>query len=128
MRTKRVLIVEDNPAISEAYKLVLEQEGYDVVVAENGKDALLKLKNGTPLPDLILLDLMMPVMNGWEFLAAQSADPALAGVPVVALTCGIGPTPSGENVRLVTDKPMDIFELTNLVRRQWDDVIPGNEE
>lgn len=117
---RRILIVEDDPAICEAYRLVLEQEGYDIVTAENGKDALAKLKNGAPLPHLILLDLMMPVMNGWEFLEARRADRALAEVPVVALTCGAGPAPLADT-RLVMDKPMDISELTTLVRMHCGD-------
>lgn len=112
---RHILIVEDDPAICEAYKLVLEEEGYVVLTAENGKDAVTKLKQCEALPDLILLDLMMPVMNGWEFLEVRRADPTLAGIPVLALTCGVGAVPPGETNGVV-DKPMDLFQLTDLVR------------
>lgn len=118
----RILIVEDDPAICDAYRIVLEQEGYEIVTAANGKDALAKLKNGAPLPHLILLDLMMPVMNGWEFLEARRADPALVGVPVVALTCGAGPV-SLDDTKLVADKPMDILELATLVQQHCNGAI-----
>jgi len=94
---------------------VLEEEGYVVLTAENGKDAVTKLKQCEALPDLILLDLMMPVMSGWEFLEVRRADPALAGIPVLALTCGVGTVPPGETNGVV-DKPMDLFQLTDLVR------------
>lgn len=112
----RVLIVEDDPAICDAYRLALEQEGYEIVTAENGKDALAKLRRDRPLPDLILLDLMMPVMNGWEFLQARRTDLELRAVPVVALTCGVGPA-SLDEAKAVFDKPMDITELAILVGR-----------
>lgn len=111
---RRILIVEDDPAICNAYQLALEQEGYEILTAENGKDALAKLSDGSPLPHLILLDLRMPVMDGWEFLAARRADPMLRAVPVVALTCGPGLAPA-EGADAVVDKPMDLSELTALV-------------
>lgn len=123
--TGRILIVEDNPAIRQTYELVLEQQGYQVVTAENGEDALTKLKNGAPRPHLILLDLMMPVMNGWEFLKVRRADPELFAVPVLALTCGAVRTPLTDAM-LVVDKPMDIGELMTLVRRHCP-AVDGNE-
>lgn len=111
---RRILIVEDDPAICNAYQLALEQEGYEIVTAENGKDALAKLGDGVPLPHLILLDLRMPVMNGWEFLEARRAHRTLRGVPVVALTCGAELAPVAD-ADAVVDKPMDLAELTTLV-------------
>jgi signal transduction histidine kinase len=82
---KVILLVEDDRSIREAVHDILETEGYDVVQAENGRDALERLRAGSP-PDLILLDLRMPVMDGWEFRAAQKNDPNLATIPVLAVS------------------------------------------
>src|SRR6185503_7032871 len=62
-----VMVVEDDAAIRESVCQILEDEGFPTVSACNGKEALVALRNMTPLPRLILLDLMMPIMNGWEF-------------------------------------------------------------
>ncbi|HET9595586.1 MAG TPA: response regulator [Anaeromyxobacteraceae bacterium] len=82
--TARVLVVEDDPDIREALEEALASEGYEVALATDGAHAL-RVAHET-LPDLILLDLMMPVMNGWAFRAAQRADPALAGIPVIVVS------------------------------------------
>lgn len=82
---KLILLVEDDFSIREAVYDILEAEGYDVVQAENGRDALERLRAGAT-PDLIVLDLRMPVMDGWEFRAAQKNDPNLATIPVLAVS------------------------------------------
>jgi signal transduction histidine kinase len=82
---KVILLVEDDRSIREAVQSVLEDEGYGVIQAENGRDALDRLRSG-PLPDLVVLDLRMPIMDGWEFRAAQKNDPNLAGIPVLAVS------------------------------------------
>jgi CheY-like chemotaxis protein len=80
-----ILVVEDDTEIREEMVALLESEGYRVTEARNGQDALDQLKK-TPAPCLILLDLMMPVMNGWDFRAQQLADPALKGIPTVIVS------------------------------------------
>jgi CheY-like chemotaxis protein len=80
-----VLIVEDDYAIRDALMQLLEDEGYAVAGAANGQEALDLLRRHLP-PCLILLDLMMPVMTGWEFRAEQQRDPALATIPVVVVS------------------------------------------
>jgi signal transduction histidine kinase len=82
---KRILLVEDDHSIREAVHGVLEDAGYQVLQAKNGRDALERLRSGGP-PDLIVLDLRMPVMDGWEFRAAQKNDPNLASIPVLAVS------------------------------------------
>jgi CheY-like chemotaxis protein len=82
-----VLVVEDDVDILRAIVQVLQDEGITVRAAENGRVALTMLSEpGAPLPCVILLDLMMPVMDGRGFRAAQLRDPVLARIPVIVLT------------------------------------------
>jgi len=82
-----VLVVEDDADILRAIVQVLQDEGTTVRAAENGRVALTMLREpGATLPCVILLDLMMPVMDGWAFRAEQLRDPALADIPVIVLT------------------------------------------
>jgi len=80
-----ILLVEDDEDLRDAFRDLLEDEGYGVWTAANGKEALecLRLRGKACL---IFLDLMMPVMNGWEFCAERSSDPAFAGIPIVVCT------------------------------------------
>jgi CheY-like chemotaxis protein len=80
-----VMVVEDDFAIRETLRELLEEQGYVVVWAANGREALTRLQGGRP-PRVILLDLMMPVMDGWEFRTAQQRDPKLARIPVVVIS------------------------------------------
>ncbi len=80
---KRILVVDDERDIVELLRYNLVREGYDVVTAYNGKEALDKAANA---PDLVLLDLMMPVLDGFETCKKLKADPRTSGVPVIFLT------------------------------------------
>lgn len=80
-----VLVVEDDELIRDALGPLLEAEGYEVSCSENGREALRRLHTES-LPDLIVLDLRMPVMNGWEFRTIQRDDPKLRRIPVVAMS------------------------------------------
>ena len=80
-----VLVVDDEALIAMALEAALEDAGYDVSTAANGRQGLERLAEA-PRPDLVLLDMMMPVMNGPAMLAAMAADPELAGIPVVVLS------------------------------------------
>ena len=80
-----VLIVDDEPLIAMALEAELEDAGYGVVTAANGRQALERLAEA-PRPNLILTDMMMPVMGGAEMLAAMAADPELAGIPVIVVS------------------------------------------
>lgn len=77
-----ILLVDDNSDILEVIRVILENEGYDVATAGNGADALAQLRAGL-VPQLIILDLTMPVMDGWEFRNHQLADPALRDIPTI---------------------------------------------
>lgn len=82
----KVLLVEDDPAIREEVVEFLGEYGYDVVTAKNGSDALRRLREGGERPAVILLDLMMPVMDGWTFRARQIEETGLADIPVVIIS------------------------------------------
>jgi serine/threonine protein kinase len=82
---RHVLVVDDNAAIRQVMATALTGQGYRVSAAANGREALDLLRGG-PLPDLILLDLIMPVMDGWQFLHARRQDPRLAAVPVLIVS------------------------------------------
>ena len=81
---KRVLVVDDDRDIRELLVEFLASEGYDVASAPDGRRALAEAR--AHRPDVILLDLMMPIMSGWEFREAQLGDPELADIPVVVVT------------------------------------------
>jgi two-component system chemotaxis response regulator CheY len=80
-----ILVVDDEGDVREALKLALELEGYRVFTAAHGREALEQLRAGL-LPGVVLLDLMMPVMNGPEFLQAMRSDPRFVTLPVVIVT------------------------------------------
>lgn len=81
-----LLVVDDDADICEILQLVLEEEGYTVVAAHNGAEALELLKGATVAPTLIILDLMMPVMDGWRFWDERQVDPRLSAIPLIVLT------------------------------------------
>src|SRR5437763_11475852 len=81
----RVLLVDDDFAIIDGVSEFLESEGFSVVSASNGIDALNQLRSGVRV-DAIILDVMMPMMDGWDFHAEQLANPALRDIPVVVIS------------------------------------------
>lgn len=114
---KRVLVVEDDAALRETVAEILADAGYEVSSAGNGVEALASAD--VERPDLILLDLMMPTMNGWQFRAAQRQRPALAQVPVIVLSActDLEGEPSLGDVAALFAKPLDIGELLAGIRR-----------
>ncbi len=81
---KKILLIDDDPDFVEAVKVIVENGGYDVSVAYDGEEGLEAV--GTVKPDLIVLDVMMPVMNGHEACAKLKANPDTAKIPVILLT------------------------------------------
>ena len=96
---KQILVVEDDLDILDTFIQVLEMAGYAATGAVNGQDALDKLVT-EPRPCMILLDLMMPVMTGWELHARLAADPILASIPVVFVSA------AGDLSGIVAPKPV----------------------
>jgi DNA-binding response OmpR family regulator len=81
---KKVLLVDDDVEFCEATKLLLESKGYDVILAHDGKEGLDKVRS--ELPQLVILDVMMPEMNGYDVCVVLKADPELKEIPVILLT------------------------------------------
>jgi CheY-like chemotaxis protein len=113
-----VLVVDDDPDIREMIGQALELEGWSVVGAANGEEALRVARVG-PRPDVILLDLMMPVMNGWEFIDEQRRDSVLSTIPVVLISGDERLTEKAGKARVAgfLKKPMDLVELLDTVQR-----------
>ena len=118
-RTAAILVVDDDDDIRRSVVETLEDEGYRVVTARNGQEALDLLRNSLPAPSLILLDLMMPVMDGRQFRAEQLKDPALAPIPVVLVTAHAFAT---QEARELTphghlEKPFELRDLLKIAER-----------
>jgi CheY-like chemotaxis protein len=110
MEKKKILLVEDDADFVEATKLILESKSYDVAVAYDGKEGLQKVK--TEEPDLIILDVMMPEMDGYEVCAKLKADPQYRHIPILLLTA------VGEAI------PMSKYTKEMGMRTEADDYIP----
>ena len=105
-----VLIVDDEADTRETLAALLEKDGREIATAGDGHEAMERLRD-IPDPCLIVLDLMMPRMNGWEFLRRQSADPSIAGIATIVLS---GESlPGGAKHQLA--KPVDVERLQALV-------------
>ncbi len=109
-----VLVVEDDPHIREAMRELLEIEGYTVVEAANGSEALARVRDCEGEPCLILLDLMMPVMDGWEFLSVVRDDGALAGIPIAVVSAVVDKARLPEGTQYLR-KPVDMETLLHTV-------------
>ena len=115
----RVLVVDDDLDVREAMIEVLEENGHAATGVANGNEALLHLRANPVHPCLILLDLMMPVMDGREFREQQLLDPALAPIPVVVISAfrDIEQTAQQMNVAAHVKKPISLRDLVSLVER-----------
>ncbi|MBK9517008.1 MAG: response regulator [Anaeromyxobacter sp.] len=112
----KILIVDDDSGIRDTLADCLEGEGYDVAGARNGAEGLEHLS--VHRPDLILLDLLMPVMNGHQFLARLRADATTRDIPVLLMTGASGRTTQAlPPADAVLPKPFELDELLELVKR-----------
>jgi CheY-like chemotaxis protein len=111
----QVLVVDDDPGIRQLIEMVLQDEGFDVVTAANGKEALERINESRPA--LVLLDLQMPVMTGWEVLS--QVREANIEVPVVFMTAGYRAKTEAEryNADGYVAKPFDLTEIIDTVER-----------
>jgi CheY-like chemotaxis protein len=114
----RVLVIDDNPAIRESIRVVLEGSGYQVTVAEDGQQGLDYLRGGLR-PGVILLDLLMPVMDGWQFLREIRQDAELTLIPTVIITAA-DEAQAKEVARGAAgylQKPVNLQDVASFVRR-----------
>jgi CheY-like chemotaxis protein len=118
---QQILLVDDDRDVIDALRLVLSEEGYDVATASNGYEALVYLKSHFPPPSIILLDVMMPIMDGYEFRIEQQRDPSIARIPVVVVTAGsIGERVAEMGVTGLLRKPFDLERLLRELARRTD--------
>ena len=115
---KRILIVEDDTDIREVLSQVLEFEGYAVHTVGNGQEALEHLQS-SERPGLILLDLMMPVMDGWHFREQQQRNSQWATIPVVILSADGNAHQKAATLQAASylKKPVDLETLLHTVGR-----------
>jgi CheY-like chemotaxis protein len=111
-----ILVVDDDTDLRETLGELLCEEGYDARLFENGRRALEFLRRGER-PKLILLDLMMPEMNGWQFREAQLNDEELKDIPVVVMTASRGFEGTPISAREILYKPVGLGELIQAVER-----------
>lgn len=113
------MIVDDDNDVRSALAELLEEEGFSVVGAPNGLEALARLRAGMVHPAVILLDLMMPGMDGWDFRSEQMRDPELANVPVVVVSAsGFSPESIRTQFRpaAYVEKPIERTALLDVIR------------
>ncbi len=109
-------MVEDDDDLREVVTQTLQRSGFPVECARDGLEALERLSS-EPYPCLILLDLMMPRMSGWEFRSRQLADPRLAGVPVVVMTATTTLDEAAVRADDILRKPLSLPSLLSTVKR-----------
>jgi CheY-like chemotaxis protein len=122
-----VLIIDDDAAIQETLGEFLSECGFEVVTARDGADALAVLERTTPRPDVILLDLVMPVMDGYQFRQRQLADPSLMSIPVLIVT-GHGDARVSDLGAPVLAKPFDADAIAKQLRELAARAKPANDD
>ena len=118
--TEPILVIEDNDDVRDMMAVTLELEGHRVVTASNGREALYLLHHGVE-PCMILLDLMMPVMNGWEFQKAVEREPQFRDIPIVVVSA-TGTDVNRTQAAAVLPKPIDVDKLLDVVEDFCDGV------
>jgi CheY-like chemotaxis protein len=115
---KRILVVEDDTSIRELLVELLESEGYAVASAVNGLEALKLLQSG-PLPDLILIDLMMPVMDGYSFRTEQLKNASWSRIPTVVMSAEANAKEKMKNFNITAflSKPVELDTIIKTVAR-----------
>lgn len=114
MSIGRVLLADDDEELRGTIGAVLQAEGFEVLEARNGLHALQQLMR-MPLPGAILLDMVMPVMSGFEFLEYKAEDPRIRQIPVIAVTAYEKVAEVPGVVKLAA-KPFDLVELLQILR------------
>ena len=124
MTNSRIVVIEDDDDLRRLIAMLLSSEGYDVSAFASARDGLLAIENGLPA-DLIVLDLMMPDMNGWEFCDHRAGSATLAKVPVLVVTARRD-TAGLTGVTEVLLKPFDGLDLMAAVARTREHTSGGD--
>jgi DNA-binding response OmpR family regulator len=117
VRVTRVLVVDDDAAIRRLIMAALKRDGYEFLEAPNGREALDLMRSARP--DLVVLDLMMPLVSGWDVLQERLGDPVLSKIPVIIISANREPELAkavDQGICAFLPKPFDISALTALVR------------
>jgi CheY-like chemotaxis protein len=123
---RTILLIEDDRDICEIVQQVLADEGYETIAVSNGAEALARLR-AAPHPFVIVLDLMLPVMDAWQFRAEQAGDALLAKIPVVIFSANpkVGQHADALGAAAVLRKPPNLDELLSVVSRFAQDTPPA---
>jgi CheY-like chemotaxis protein len=114
---RRVLVVEDDADLREMMAHLLLLEGFEADIAGDGAEALDKLRGPEAHPDVIVLDMMMPRMDGWSFCREQALEPALADIPVVVVTATPREQLTSLKTAAIVSKPFDYQQLIDTLRQ-----------
>lgn len=116
----QVLLIEDNIDVRESTLLLLKMAGYEAIGVDNGQDALYELCRMQELPCLILLDLMMPVMDGWEFYQELHRNAVFAEIPLIVVSAIDGDCAAFDNAVVRLQKPILVNQLVSAITRACD--------
>jgi CheY-like chemotaxis protein len=122
MREDSILLVEDNEDFRGLVRAALEQEGFTVREASDGQEALERLREPGTSHCLMVMDLMMPGMTGWDLVSAMRSDPLLQGNPIIVSTAVPEESPSG--VDAILAKPFGLDSLVGVVERYCSRTAP----
>lgn len=111
-----ILVVEDDKDSRESVRILLENEGYCVATVTNGQEALDYLR-AHPAPNVVLLDLMMPVKDGWQFLAERSQDPDLETIPVIVCSAVATLQDAIPGAQAILNKPYEFDQVVRLIQQ-----------
>jgi CheY-like chemotaxis protein len=118
-----IVVVDDDNDVREAICEILHGEGYATTAATNGQEAIEWLRSSSERPELIILDLMMPVMDGWTFLSGIESDPRLKNIPVAMMSAHpsirtelMRARNANDPIRLLLPKPLHVLRLLSTVR------------
>jgi CheY-like chemotaxis protein len=116
---RTILLIEDDRDICEIVEQVLAEEGYETIAVSNGAEGLQRLRSGAVRPFVIMLDLMLPVMDAWQFRAEQTTDAGLAAIPVIIFSANPKVRQHADSLgaAAVIRKPPSLDELLSVVGR-----------
>jgi CheY-like chemotaxis protein len=117
-----ILVIEDDPGVRDGLANVIENEGYPVIGCEDGREALNRLTTTTDLPRMIVLDFMMPRMDGWAFLEERKKDERLRSIPVLGISASqllVDSRDQPADVEEFLRKPFKVETMLRSIEKHW---------